>query len=81
MSKRLQVLLPEDEMSEIQRLAESDGLSIGEWVRRALRETRASRPVRGSESKLLAIRHAASYSFPAPDIGQMLSEIEQGYLE
>jgi hypothetical protein len=44
-----------------------------------LREARASRPANGPESKLRALRHAATHSFPAPDIEQMLSEIEQGY--
>jgi hypothetical protein len=80
MSKRLQVLLPEEEMTEIQRLAQAEKLAVGEWVRRALREARSSRPARGPETKLKAIRHAASYSFPTADVEQMLSEIERGYL-
>jgi hypothetical protein len=37
MSKRLQVLLHDSEMSDIQRLAKRDRLTVGEWVRRALR--------------------------------------------
>ena len=43
MSKRLQVLLPEPEMAEIQKLAERERVSVGEWVRRALREARSRR--------------------------------------
>jgi hypothetical protein len=80
MSKRLQVVLPDPEMAEIQRLAERDRLTVGEWVRRALRDARASRPVHDSESKLKAVRRGAQYTFPAADVEQMLSEIEQGYL-
>ena len=80
MSKRLQVLVPEVEMSDIQRLAKNESLTVGEWVRRVLREARAGRPAIGPGAKLKAIRHAATYSFPAPDIEQMLSEIERGYL-
>jgi hypothetical protein len=80
MSKRLQVLMPEEEMSEIQRFAENENVTVGEWVRRALREARAIRPGIGPEAKLKAIRHAATYSFPTADIDQMLSEIERGYL-
>ena len=38
MSKRLQVLLPDSEMEEIQRLAGRERLAVGEWVRRTLRE-------------------------------------------
>lgn len=79
MSKRLQVLLPDQEMTELQRIAKREGLPVGEWVRRALREARASRPKTEPESKLRAIRRAAEYSFPTGDIEQMLGEIEQGY--
>ena len=79
MSKRLQVLLPDQEMSDIQRLARHEKLTVGEWVRRALREARAGRPVIGPETKLKAVRRGAKYSFPTADIEQMLSEIERGY--
>jgi hypothetical protein len=79
MSKRLQVLLPDPEMAAIQRLARREHLTVGEWVRRVLREARASRPVIDSETKLKAIRRGAQYSFPTADIEQMLSEIERGY--
>jgi hypothetical protein len=79
MSKRLQVLLPDPEMAEIQRLAKHEHLTVGEWVRRALRDARARRPAIDPETKLKAIRRAAQYSFPTADIEQMLSEIEQGY--
>ena len=79
MSKRLQVLLPDSEMSDIQRLAKREHLTVGEWVRRALRDARASRPEIDPETKLKAVRRAAKYSFPTADIEQMLSEIERGY--
>jgi hypothetical protein len=79
MSKRLQVLLPDPEMSDIRRLAKREHLTVGEWVRRALREARASRPSADPETKLKAIRRAAQYSFPTADIDRMLQEIERGY--
>jgi hypothetical protein len=79
MSKRLQVLLPDREMSDIQRLAKRERLTVGEWVRRALRAARASRPATDPETKLKAVRHAAKYSFPTAGVQQMLSEIERGY--
>ena len=79
MSKRLQVLLPDHEMSGIQRLAKRERLTVGEWVRRALREARASRPAIEPEAKLKAVRRAVKYSFPTADIEQMLGEIERGY--
>jgi hypothetical protein len=33
----------------------------------------------GRQEKLKAIREAIGHSFPAPDIEEMLAEIEQGY--
>jgi hypothetical protein len=80
MSKRLQVLLPDRDMVEIRRLARQEKLSVGEWVRRILRDARAKRPVNDPETKLKAIRRAAQYSFPVSDIEQMNAEIERGYL-
>jgi hypothetical protein len=79
MSKRLQVLLPDQEMSEIQRLANQDQLTVGAWVRRALREARERKPVNDTETNLKAVRRGAKSSFPSGDIEQMLSEIERGY--
>ncbi len=79
MSKRLQVLIPDQEMSDIQRLAKRERMTVGEWVRRALRDARAARPVIEAENKLKAVRRAAGYSFPTGDVKQMLSEIERGY--
>ena len=79
MSKRLQVLLPDREMSDIQRLAKRERLTVGEWVRRALRQARASRPEIEPETKLRSVRRAVKYSFPTADVKQMLDEIERGY--
>ncbi|MGA2878183.1 MAG: antitoxin [Bryobacteraceae bacterium] len=79
MSKRLQVLLPDQEMSEIQRFAKREHVTVGEWVRRVLREARAARPTIEPEAKLKAVRRAAKHAFPTADISQMLAEIERGY--
>lgn len=56
MSKRLQVLIPDREMSEIQRFAKREHLTVGEWVGRVLREARSNRPVSDPEAKLSAVR-------------------------
>ena len=79
MSKRLQVLLPDQEMAEIQRLARREKVTVGEWVRRALRDARMRRLVNEPEAKLKAVRRSVAYSFPAADLEEMLSEIERGY--
>jgi hypothetical protein len=81
MSKRLQVLLADEEMSDIRILAQREHLTVGEWVRRTLREARAQKSVKDPEAKLRAIRRAVENPDPPPavDIDQMLREIEQGY--
>jgi hypothetical protein len=81
MSKRLQVLLPDSEMEEIQRIARREQVTVGEWVRRALRMARTRQPLNDPQVKVKAIRKAAEYSFPTADIHDMLAEIERGYRE
>jgi predicted 2-oxoglutarate/Fe(II)-dependent dioxygenase YbiX len=79
MSKRLQVLLDEPEIREIQRAARAKRMTVAEWVRGALREARRREPLGDAGDKLAAVRRAAHQSFPSDDIGQMLAEIEKGY--
>ena len=66
-------------MAGIQRLARRERVSVGEWVRRVLREARTRKPINDPEVKLKAVRRGAEYSFPTADIEQMLDEIERGY--
>lgn len=79
MSKRLQVLVSESEMVDIQCFAKRDRLTVGEWVRQTLRNARDRQPVNEPDRKIKAIRQAVQYDFPAADIADMLSEIERGY--
>ena len=79
MSKRLQVLLPDQDMADIRQIANRERMSVGEWVRRTLREARADKPSSDPDMKLKAVRRAAELSFPTADIEQMLGEIERGY--
>jgi hypothetical protein len=78
MSTRLQVVLDEAELREIQRAARRDRLTVSEWVRRCLREARRRQPVRGVDLKVQAIRAAARHAFPTADVERMLAEIESG---
>jgi ribosomal 50S subunit-associated protein YjgA (DUF615 family) len=80
MSKRLQVLLDDAELRELQEVARLEGVSVSEWVRRALRDARRREPSGDVERKLQALRKAMRYEFPAPDIDEMLAETERGYL-
>ena len=80
MTKRLQVLLPDPEYREIQKIARSRRLSVAQWVRQALHAAKREEPLGDVSNKLEALRAAAMFEFPTTDIEQMLSEIEQGYL-
>jgi len=79
MSKRLQVLLDEAEFDELRVAARREGMPVSDRVREALREAHRRKPSDDVESKLRAVREAMRHEFPAPDIKQMLAEIEQGY--
>jgi hypothetical protein len=81
MSKRLQVLMEEEELAEIRELARRQRTTVAQWVREAIREARRRAPAGGAAEKLLAIQRAAEHSFPTGDIERMLGEIERGYLE
>jgi hypothetical protein len=81
MSKRLQVLLDEPEMREVQRAARAEHMTVAEWVRQALRAARRRAPKTDARKKIGAIRAAARHSFPTADIDQMLTEIESGFLD
>ena len=80
MSKRLQVILKDEEMRELRRVAKGKRMTVSEWVRQALRSARRREPGRDAWKKLDAVRSAARHGFPAGDVEQMLAEIERGYL-
>ena len=79
MSKRLQILLNEPEIREIQRAARARRMTVAEWVRGALRDARRREPLGDAGDKLAAVRRAVRHQGPTADIGQMLGEIERGY--
>lgn len=80
MSIRLQVILGDDEMREIRRVARRNNMTVAEWVRQALRAARRQTPAVDAARKLDAVRAAARHAFPTGDIEQLLAEIERGYL-
>jgi hypothetical protein len=81
MTKRLQVLLDDEELAEFQRLARRRRMTTAEWVRRSLRAAHDAEAGADVGQKLAAVRRAATFSFPTADIDTMLDEIEHGYRE
>ena len=80
MSKRLQVIFQDKELAEIRQSARRRQMTTAEWVRQALRAARRAEPRMTSSKKLEVVRAATRHAFPAPDLDQMLAEIERGYL-
>ncbi len=80
MSKRLDILLTDQEMADIRVLAGRKEISAKEWARQTLLLACSQVSMIDRETKLNAIDRAAKYNFPTADIDQMLSEIEQAYL-
>jgi hypothetical protein len=81
MTKRLQVLLEDDEIAKVREAARHRQLTTAEWVRQSLRSTLEDERSPDVSDKLEALALASRYSFPTGDIDQMLAEIETGYLE
>jgi hypothetical protein len=81
MTKRLQVLVEDDELREIQRLARSRRMTTAEWVRQSLRAAREAEAPADVGQKLAAVRTAAGHAFPTADMDQLLDEIERGYAD
>lgn len=79
MSQILQVLVTDQEMQEIRKQAEMEGLPVGKYVRRTLGDAAARRTSRDAAAKIAAIRKATLHSFPTVDIDEMNREIEHGY--
>lgn len=54
-------------------------MTLSEWARQALRGAERRSAVGDAEKKLIALDRAAAHNFPAPEIDEMLREIEAGY--
>lgn len=80
MSKRLQVVLGEEEYRAIQRLARRHRMTLSEWVRQSLRRAQREEPAVDAGRKLDVVRSAVVHEYPSADIERMLEEIERGYL-
>ena len=81
MTKRLQVLLDDAELRDIQRAARESKMTTAEWVRQQLRRARDGDDGGDPRPKLDAIRRAVGYSFPTGEVDQLNAEIERGYTD
>ena len=75
MSHRLQVLVPEELNSKVEKAAQRSRTSKGAWVRRAI-EAALERPSGQRAADPLA--RLAALNAPTGDIEKMIAEIESG---
>lgn len=80
MTKRLQVLLDDDELDDIRALARRRRQTTAAFVRDALRAAREAATYPSVEVKLRAVREAVANEYPTGEIEQLLAEIERGAL-
>jgi hypothetical protein len=75
MSRRLQVLIPDEMEPVLNKAARRARVSKGEWVRRAIEQAlrREAEGPRGA-----AVDRLAAINAPTADLGEMLAEIEAG---
>ncbi|HMO55259.1 MAG TPA: CopG family transcriptional regulator [Tepidiformaceae bacterium] len=78
MSKRLQVVLPDDEYRALTEAARRQGKPVAAVVRDSLRKALAQAETSGPEERLAAILRFARFSGPTGDIEQLLEEIARG---
>ena len=79
MSKRLQVILTDEEYEELRVVSSAAGMTVSEWVRQALRKMRRDHSLLEADGKIEAVRAAVKHEFPTGDIDTMLHDIESGY--
>jgi len=75
MSHRLQVLIPPDLDSQIDKAAQRSRVSKGEGVRRALKESLRQG---GSGNMTNPVERLAALRGPSGDIDQIIAEIDEG---
>ena len=80
MSKRLQVVVGDEELQKFQQVARVKGMTLSEWVRQTLRGAERDVFTGDVERKLAALEWATSLDLgPEVEIETMLAQIESGY--
>jgi hypothetical protein len=77
-TKRLQVLLDDEELRVIQSLARTRRMTTAAWVRASLRTSVEAETRVDLEAKLAAIRRAVGHVLPTVEIDRVLADIDRG---
>ena len=78
MSKRLQVVMPDDEYRMVASAARRRGQPISRVVRESLRRSLAEETDLDPNRRIAAILRFARFAGPTGEIDQLLGEIERG---
>ena len=78
MSKRLQIVVPDDEYRAVVRAARRRGKPVAQLVRESLRRTLSEEEAPDPEQQIARILRFARFEGPTGDIEQMLADIERG---
>ncbi|HUG48176.1 MAG TPA: hypothetical protein VMP67_07155 [Candidatus Limnocylindria bacterium] len=79
MSKRLQIVMPDEEYRAVARAARRRGRPIAQVVRDSLRRTLAEEEVQvDPERRIAAVLRFARFNGPTGEIDALLDEIERG---
>lgn len=78
MSKRLQVILTDDEYRAVARLARKRAQPVAEVVRDSLRHTVAAAAEPAPEDRIAAVLRFARFAGPTGEIDELLAQIEDG---
>lgn len=78
MSKRLQIVVADEEHERLRKAAAREGLTLSEWARRVLERAREGQKGPTPSRKIAALDRALKCGHPTADIDEMLAEIEKG---
>jgi hypothetical protein len=77
-SKRLQIVMPDDEYRAVAREARRRGKPIAQVVRESLKRTLTEEREDDPEQRIAAVLRFARFHGPTGDIDEILADIERG---
>lgn len=78
MSKRLRVIISDDEYRAVQLAARREGKTVSRVVREALRRVVTGQAEPTSEDRIAAVLRFARFAGPTGDIDTILSDVDRG---
>ena len=78
MSKRLQILLPDDEFKKLKKFCKVKRKSVAEIVRESIRNCMSTDTPEDPSAKISRLLRFAKFEGPTGDIEQILREIDEG---